>query len=478
MSRQCFMDEEPISWTHRSVRFRKLSRSCRRWPRRKSDRRIKMGERNSQDQTPTLDPRLSSLTPYDVLIIGAGPAGSAAAAILAEKSRRVLVLEREKFPRYHIGESLLPFTFYPLQRLGLVERMRQSAFTKKYSVQFVSPNGKASHPFYFFTRYDRDTVAQTWQVLRSEFDLMVMENAREKGATVLEQVTVTELLQEDGRVVGVAARDATGQRLECRAPLTLDCSGKESFAAVRNNWRVKDPELNKVAVWTYYRGAKRDPGLDEGATTVAYVAEKGWFWYIPQHNDMVSVGVVAEGKYLSRGGVKSPEAIFKREIEENLWIKDHLTCGQPTGPYYITSEYSFHTRYCAMPGLVLAGDALCFLDPVFSSGVMLALKSGVLAADTIDAALHAGDLSPDAFADYARTLRVGIENMRKLVYAFYDPRFSFRELTDKHPETAGEVTDCLSGDVNNDFAALWKAIEEFVPLPKPLPYGEPLVSLA
>src|SRR5712671_477011 len=126
----------------------------------------------------------------EVLVIGAGPAGSAAAAILAEKGRRVVVLEREKFPRYHIGESLLPFTFYPLQRLGLIEKMRKSAFVKKYSVQFVSPSGQASQPFYFFNRYDRETVAQTWQVLRSEFDVMLLENAREKGATVTEGVTV------------------------------------------------------------------------------------------------------------------------------------------------------------------------------------------------------------------------------------------------------------------------------------------------
>src|SRR2546430_2591870 len=131
--------------------------------------------------------RMTNEPDYDVLVIGAGPAGSAAAAVLAEQGHRVLVLEREKFPRYHIGESLLPFTFYPLQRLGLLEQMRRSAFVKKYSAQFVSPSGKVSQPFYFFNRYDRETVAQTWQVLRSEFDLMVMENARKKGATVLEQ---------------------------------------------------------------------------------------------------------------------------------------------------------------------------------------------------------------------------------------------------------------------------------------------------
>src|SRR5947208_10627007 len=161
----------------------------------------------------------------EVIIIGAGPAGCAAASILREHGHRVLVLEREKFPRYHVGESLLPFTFYPLQRLGLIEKMRQSHFIKKYSVQFVSPSGKASQPFYFFTRYNED-VAQTWQVLRSEFDQMLVENARAKGATVLEQVTVTKLLREGERVVGVEAQRADGSIVEHTAPVTRDCSGK------------------------------------------------------------------------------------------------------------------------------------------------------------------------------------------------------------------------------------------------------------
>ncbi len=166
---------------------------------------------------------------YDALIIGAGPAGSAAAAILAEHGHRALILEREKFPRYHIGESLLPFTFQPLQRLGLIEKMRRSAFVKKYSVQFVSPSGRASQPFYFFNRYDRETVAQTWQVLRSEFDQLLLDNAREKGAEVREETIVTELLKDGGRVTGVRARTANGPALEYRAPLTLDCSGREAF---------------------------------------------------------------------------------------------------------------------------------------------------------------------------------------------------------------------------------------------------------
>ncbi len=412
-------------------------------------------------------------TNWEVIIIGGGPAGASAAAILAEYGHRVLVLEREKFPRYHVGESMIPFTYQPLERLGLIPALKQSAFQKKYSVQFVAPNGKASQPFYFFNRYDKDTIAQTWQVLRSEFDMLLLNLARQRGATVREEVTVTELLQENGIVVGVRARTNNGMIEEFRAPLTLDCTGKESFAAVRQNWRMKDPFLNKVAVWTYYRGSKRESGLDEGQTTVAMIPEKGWFWHIPQHNDMVSVGVVAEGKYLTRGGVKDPKAIFDRAVKENLWIQEHLAAGQQVGEYYLTSEYSFHSRHCSRPGLLLVGDAFCFLDPVFSSGLLLALKSGVMAGDAVHRALTERDFSPRQFEAYAQALRRGIENMRKLVYAFYEPNFSFKQVIDKYPDAAAEITDCLSGDVDKDFESLWKKIREFVPLPESLPVGSP-----
>lgn len=411
---------------------------------------------------------------FDALIIGGGPSGSAASTVLAEYGHRVLVLEREKFPRYHIGESLIPFTYQPLQRLGMIPKMKASAFVKKYSVVFISRNGKASEPFYFYTRYDRDSIAQTWQVLRSEFDQMLLDNAREKGAHVLEETTVKELLRDNGKVVGVRAQKKSGEVVEFRAPITLDCSGKEAFTTTRNGWRTPDPNLNKVAVWTYYKGSKREPGIDEGATTVAYVPEKGWFWHIPQHNDMVSVGVVAEGKYLTRDGVREPERIFKREIEQNAWIKDHLSVGEQVGKYFLINEYTQHARHCGSDGLLLVGDAFAFLDPVFSSGVMLALKSGTLAGEAVHQAIVEGNFSPDRFAEYGRVLREGVENMRKLVYAFYNPQFSFKKLIDARPEAAGEITDCLSGDVNKDYTALWNQIRQFVPLPENLPVGEPL----
>jgi flavin-dependent dehydrogenase len=353
--------------------------------------------------------------------------------------------------------------------------MRQSAFVQKHSVQFVSPTGRASQPFYFASRYAPE-VAQTWQVLRSEFDQLLLNNARAKGAVVLEQTTALSLLKEGDLVTGVRARDASGQEREYRGRVVLDCSGREAFTAVRHGWRVGDPQLHKVAVWTYYRGAKRDPGIDAGATTVAFVPEKGWFWYIPLHEDRISVGVVAEGSYLSRGGVKEPSSIFRREIEQNRWIKEHLAAGQQEGPFFITGEYSFHSRHCGCDGLLLAGDAYCFLDPVFSSGLMLALKSGVMAAEAIDLALTEGDVSAGRFTSYAALLREGIENMRRLVYAFYNPDFSFRALTDRHPELAGLVTDCLAGEVNKDYSTLWQAIEEFTSLPPALPYGQPMTT--
>jgi flavin-dependent dehydrogenase len=412
---------------------------------------------------------------YDVVLIGGGPSGAAASAVLAEYGHRVLVLERERFPRYHIGESLIPFTFGPLERIGMIPKMRESGFVKKYSVTFVHQDGRRSQPFYFFTRYDRNSVAQTWQVLRSEFDHMLLNNAREKGVEVREETTVKSLLREGERVVGVQAIDRSGREYEVRAPFTLDCSGKEAFASNRNGWRIPDPYLNKIAVWTYYQGAKRGEGIDEGDTTVAYLPDKGWFWYIPQHNDMVSVGVVAEGKYLTRDGVKDPAVIFHREVEQNLWVKEHLAVGRKIDKYWTTSEYSRHSRYCAGPGLLLLGDAFAFLDPVFSSGVMLALKSGVMGAEAVHTALQSGDLGPSQFAEYGAQMRAGVENMRKLVYAFYDPNFSFRKVIKRHPDAMGLITDCLSGDVNKDFAPLWSWIREFVPLPEDLPYGEPLL---
>jgi flavin-dependent dehydrogenase len=411
---------------------------------------------------------------YDVIIIGGGPAGSTAAAVLAEHGRRVLVLEKEKFPRYHIGESLMPYCYFPLERIGVLDKIKESAFTDKYSVQFVSTNGRVSQPFYFFQHLDHPA-STTWQVWRADFDLILLNNAREKGATVLEQTRAKEILQEDGRVVGVRAESAEHGMLELRAPMTIDASGRDALAVARNGWRVMDEKLKKIALWTYYKGAARDPGKDEGATTIAYVPEKGWFWYIPLPGDIVGVGIVAEKDYLFRYG-RDYDAIFKRELCENMWVKSRVDQGVQCDKYYLTGEFSYRSQHCATNGMVLVGDAFAFLDPVFSSGLFLALWSGEKAGDAVHKALETGDTSAAQFTEYGDQMRYGLESMRKLIYAFYDHDFNFRDLVDRYPEIKGDLTDCLLGHLFRDFTRLFEAVTDFVELPAALPHGTPLTQ--
>lgn len=411
---------------------------------------------------------------YDSIVIGGGPAGSSAAAILAEKGRRVLVLEREKFPRYHVGESLIPYCYFSLERLGMIDKLKASGFTKKYSVQFVSRRGKLSQPFYFSDHMNHEASC-TWQVWRCQFDKMLLDNAREKGAEAIEEAKVSELLRDaDGTVTGVRVELASGEKREVHAPITIDATGRDSFSMLRNGWRVRDPQLDKIAIWTYYEGAMRDPGIDEGATTVAALPERSWFWYIPLPGDVVSIGVVGPKEYLFRD-TRDHGEIFDREVAANPWVQEHLAPGRRSAKMRITGEFSYRSRHCSSDGLVLAGDAFGFLDPVFSSGLFLALRSGVLVGDAVDAALADSDVSASRFADYSRQVRSEIEAMRKLVYAFYDNDFSFGELLMKHPDLQPDVTDCLIGNLSRDFQKLFDGVGELVKVPENLPYGDPLV---
>tara|TARA_Y100000814_G_scaffold216870_1_gene161460 strand:+ start:115 stop:1386 length:1272 start_codon:yes stop_codon:yes gene_type:complete len=407
---------------------------------------------------------------YDAIVIGGGPAGSTVGALLAEKGREVVILEKSKFPRYHVGESLMPYCYFTFERLGLVDKLNERAYTQKHSVQFVTSDGKISEPFYFFQHLDHPA-ATTWQVKRSEFDELMLDNARAKGAEVREETQVVDFLYEDGRVVGVVAENAAGERYELNSQITIDASGRDGIFQSKKKWRRRDPKLNKVAIWTMYKGAKRDPGLDEGATTVAYLEDRGWFWNIPMRDDIVSSGVVAERDYLYKD-TRDPKQIFEREIENNVWIREHLSCGEQFGDYWVTGEYSYRSEHCADEGIVLVGDAFAFLDPVFSSGVFLALKSGEMAADAIDAALESGDVSASQFLEYGERLCQAIETMRSLVYAFYDNDFSFGKLIKKHGDLQGTLTDCLIGDlVDKDYDPLMKAIGEITDLPEPLSHG-------
>ena len=409
-------------------------------------------------------------TRWDAVVIGGGPAGSTTAATLCKRGWKVLLLEKTKFPRYHVGESLMPFCYFTLERLGVLEELKQMAFPKKYSVQFARASGEVSQPFYFFQHLEHEA-ATTWQVTRADFDHMLLNNARRCGVSVLENTRALGFIEKGDATVGVRAETGDGETIEVHAPVTVDASGRDSLGISKKRWKVRDPKLNKVAIWTYYQGGKRDPGLDAGATTVAYLDRKGWFWYIPMANETVSVGVVADRDYLYRAS-RDPAEIFHTEIPNNAWISEHLSPARQEGPFHVTGEYSYRARYCATDGLVLAGDAFAFLDPVFSSGVFLALWSGEKAAESVDAALQAKDFRGEVFNSYGTTMCRGIEAMRKLVYAFYDPAFSFGKLIRKFPELRGRLTDCLIGDLfEKDYEAMFEAIGTISELPLELQHG-------
>ena len=407
---------------------------------------------------------------FDAIVIGGGPAGATASTVLAQHGRSVLVLEKEKFPRYHIGESLIPHCYFPLKRLGMIDKLNREGFTRKHSVQFVATDGKLSQPFYFTDHRDHES-SVTWQVDRARFDQMLLDNAREKGVHVLEETRVKNLLTEDQKVAGVTAIGKDGETV-FRAPMVIDCSGRDGLVIKRNGWRVPEQGMNKTAVWGYFKGAKRAPGIDEGATTIAYLPAKGWFWHIALANDIVSVGAVAEKDYLF-SETRDLETILNREIQKNPWIADMVQGGVSCGGYHATGDYSYRSRYIARDGVVLAGDAFSFLDPVFSSGVFLALVSGELVADAVEDCLKAGDFSAHRFEDYAKQYRYAIEAMRKIVYAFYDLDFNFKTFVKKNPDFHGDLTDCLIGNVFKDLEPLFQAIGDFVRLPDALAHGLP-----
>ena len=381
----------------------------------------------------------------DVLVIGGGPAGATVSTLLAQGGVRVVLCERESFPRFHIGESLIPETYWVLERLGMLPKLRASRFVKKHSVQFVSASGKQSAPFYFFDNKPHEC-SQTWQVVRSEFDTMMLENAREHGVDVRERTRVLDVLFAGDAAAGARLQLSDGSHAEIRARVVVDASGQSSLLMNKLKLRVWDPVLNKGAIWAYWQGAYRDTGRDEGATLVLQTADRqGWFWYIPLHDDRVSLGIVAPFARLFNGR-RDHDATYAEEIARCPAVAERVSGARRVTRSFATKDYSYRSRQAAGEGWVLVGDAFGFLDPLYSSGVLLALRSGELAADAIVAGLRAGDLSAERLGRWVPGFNRGVDRMRRLVCEYYDG-FSFGGFVRAFPHLKGALTDLLIGDL-------------------------------
>ena len=405
----------------------------------------------------------------DVVVIGGGPAGSTVSTLLAQQGCSVELFERERFPRFHIGESLIPETYWVLKRLNMLPKMQRSHFVKKYSVQFVNADGKLSAPFYFWDNKPHEC-SQTWQVVRSEFDQLMLNNAREHGVKVHEGVRVMDVLFDNDRATGVRIKTEDGSLREVRARVVVDASGQNGLLMNRLNLRVWDPVLNKGAIWTYWEGAHRDTGRNEGATMVLQtVTRNGWFWYIPLHHNRVSVGVVAPFDYLFKGRTDYAQT-YVEEVERCPAVKERVSSGKRVTGYFATKDYSYRSKQVAGNGWVLIGDAFGFLDPLYSSGVLLALKSGELAADAIVEGFANGDISGAQLGKWGQVFNEGMDRMRRLVCEYYDG-FSFGKFIRNYPDLRNTVTDILIGDLFTDRVdKVWAPMESlYEPGKTPIP---------
>ena len=404
---------------------------------------------------------------YDVIVIGGGPAGASTGALTAQAGHSTLILERSTVPRFHVGESLVPETYWSLKRLGLVEKLQQSAFPKKYSVQFFSEGMKPSAPFYFDEYKDCES-SQTWQVWRDEFDKLLLETASENGATVTPKAQVLEVLFDGDRATGVrfqvTAEDGGRSEHQASCRVVVDASGQSAFLASRLGLKSSDPHLKMGTIWSYWENARRDEGRDEGATLIMQTADKkSWFWFIPLQDNMASIGCTGTMPYMFEKG-STPEETFARELDRCPAMKERLENATRDRDFLTTKDYSYYATQGAGPGWVMVGDAFGFIDPVYSTGVFLALKSGEFAADAIDAAIKADDLSAERLGEWQATHHEGVMLFRKLVYAFYDPNFSFGRFLKANPQYRKNVTDMLIGDVfKPGVGDIFEAMGEVVP---------------
>jgi flavin-dependent dehydrogenase len=383
---------------------------------------------------------------YDCLVIGAGPGGASAAAIVAEQGHSTLLLERDKMPRFHVGESLMPETYWIFERLGILQEMDRMGFTRKNGVQFVNSSGKESKPF-IFAEHDDRPCNESWHVERSKFDQVLYETAFNRGATCSDETRVLDIDIRKKSPHRVTIQTAEGKEQDITAKVIIDASGQSTMLAERMKLKEYYPDLKKAAIWGYFDGAVRAGGGNPEVTCILHTETKdAWFWFIPLGNGTVSVGLVGDNDFLlKRGG--SPTKTFETEIQNCPGIKRRLLDATLKGKFNVAKEFSYTVKEQAGDGWVMVGDAGGFIDPIYSSGVFLALKSGVMAGEAVAEGLFSGDVSAKQLGRWTREYNSGVSLIKKLVSAFYTKEFSFGSFMKAYPHHGQNVTNLLIGRV-------------------------------
>jgi FADH2-dependent halogenase len=423
---------------------------------------------------------------YDVAIIGGGPAGSTAATLLARAGRRVIVLERERFPRFHIGESLLPYSMPSFERLGLREMMDRT-FLRKHGAELGTSCGSRHVRFYFKNGF-RLAHTESYQVERATFDKLLLDHSRESGAEVHEATGVESVaFDADGATLRIkSGADAR----EVRARYVIDASGRHTVLGTQFKLKERYPTLNKFSVFAHWEGVTREPGIDGSLTRMVRGRDR-WFWMIPLGETRMSIGLVmdaADFKALRQ----TPEQALERAIAAEPTIMGRMTAAERVTSVYSTGDYSYRNSSFAGDRWLLAGDAAGFIDPVFSTGVFLAIASGEHAADAIDAALTDPASRPGRFANYEKRLRRVMKLYLRFVNSWYSHQF-IEVITSpaERFDLPGAINAVLAGNIAGGFSIWWRMqlfylvvfLQRFAPLcPRlaltPNPASAPVASPA
>jgi flavin-dependent dehydrogenase len=355
---------------------------------------------------------------YDAIVIGGGPSGSTVASRLVQRGRNVLLLEKERFPRFHIGESLLPCSMPLLEELGAMPALIAHGFLPKYAAEFVTGDGNLSQR-YSFADGLIPGAPSAFEVDRAEFDQLLLQNAAKLGVEVRESTAVTRFeIHHEG--VDVTLRDSAGLETSASAQLLIDATGQSSFVAGKLGLREMDRDLKNFAVFSHFEGAERYSGVREGDISVVLVPG-GWWWVIPLAGGRTSVGQVGPASMLR--GRKPDESYFHERIAQTPFLAHRLRNAERVADVRTISDYSYVSKRLAGDRFVLVGDAGAFIDPVFSTGVYLGMVGAFKAAEAVDAALTTGRFSRREFVAYEAWVQRQVEAYKKFVKGFYRPEF-------------------------------------------------------